>query len=874
MESADSNLTMKMPSSIQMKKPNFSNQPINKREKINWYIHVLFIKQQYDDCLKLIDDQLNESQEKSEYALYVKALILRIKGNIHESLELFKKCHLLNPTNIDYLKQFGRSLYLLGRHKAAIEVFDECLNLDNQDWEVFYYKGLSYKYLRIYDQAIQCFQQANEINRHDQTYMELGKTYAAQQDYKSAIEVYLEGLEQSPENSELLTTIGLLYIRLGENFQAFQFLGNSLTIDPRSTKSILAAGSIIQDKSDHDAALLKYRIAAVHNPDSAELWNNIGMCFFGKQKYVASIACLKRALYLDPFQWIAAYNLGLVHLNTEQYASAFHYFSAAINLKPDFSTSYMYLAITLNKLKDFENSCGAFQKALQMDNNDCTIYLNYAITLYNNGQSEKAREMFQQSEKIFETLDDEDKEPEMLDQRSLLMDALNINERSLKSMEVKKLKKMLLNKIVFPAPNCSYTTEKLFKDLVYIPKTNLKTNLAESIPCLYLPHENETKILLFFHGNAEDVGIAFDVLQELKNCLKLSVLAMEYPGYGLYHGSPDSDQMLEDALYLYDHLIYELGVAQSDIIIFGRSIGSSAACHVAKQREPASLILMSPFKSIRDTARDLVGWLLSKAIADRFRNIDIIKDVRCPTLIIHGQKDKLIPYQHSQELHDNAVSSQYCKLVLPPQMDHNDFEFDADLIEPLTEFFKQIGMKMNKVAKDFHGIKFNDDYYFPPPTIVLFEKKLIKSSIIWDIIEDRKRQAEIKIQKQQRIGSARPSLQEEQLQVNLNLSNKIERMNIHQEVRENNFKRLSAGTRSPVVIKNMVNSFKQPTLQEKTKQFIRKQSQERKSYNTSFENKAALNNKIQKLLDNGYQWDKDRSMGVKKTEERISIKFK
>jgi len=82
-----------------------------------------------------------------------------------------------------------------------------------------------------------------------------------------------------------------------------------------------------------DVALVKYRVAAVQTPNSAQLWNNIGMCFFGKQKYVAAIACLKRALYLDPFEWIVAYNLGLVHLNTAQYASAFHYFSASINLK-------------------------------------------------------------------------------------------------------------------------------------------------------------------------------------------------------------------------------------------------------------------------------------------------------------------------------------------------------------------------------------------------------------------------------------------------------------------------------------------------------------------------------------------------------------
>jgi len=115
---------------------------------------------------------------------------------------------------------------------------------------------------------------------------------------------------------------------------------------------------------DYDAALLKYRIAAIHNPDSSEMWNNIGMCFYGKKKFVASIACLKKALYLDPFQWIAAFNLGLVHLTQKQYASAFHYFSVAINWKTDFSNSYMYLGITLNKLNDFESACKAFEKAI------------------------------------------------------------------------------------------------------------------------------------------------------------------------------------------------------------------------------------------------------------------------------------------------------------------------------------------------------------------------------------------------------------------------------------------------------------------------------------------------------------------------------
>jgi pimeloyl-ACP methyl ester carboxylesterase len=56
---------------------------------------------------------------------------------------------------------------------------------------------------------------------------------------------------------------------------------------------------------------------------------------------------------------------------------------------------------------------------------------------------------------------------------------------------------------------------------------------------------------------------------------------------------------------------------------------------------------MSPFKSIREVARDLVGWVLALAIAERFRNIDLIKEIHCPVFIVHGQKDRLIPYSHA-----------------------------------------------------------------------------------------------------------------------------------------------------------------------------------------------------------------------------------
>ena len=143
----------------------------------NWLLHALFLRQEYKECLTLIEKTLKDSDGHCEYATYLKALILRIKGQIHESLDLFKKCHLLDPANPDYLKQFGRSLYLIGRHKLAIDVFDDCLNFDPEDWEVYFYKGLSYKFLRIYDEAISNFSQANSIHKHENTYIELGRMF-------------------------------------------------------------------------------------------------------------------------------------------------------------------------------------------------------------------------------------------------------------------------------------------------------------------------------------------------------------------------------------------------------------------------------------------------------------------------------------------------------------------------------------------------------------------------------------------------------------------------------------------------------------------------------------------------------------------------
>lgn len=376
------------------------------RERRNWLIHLAYSRQETSECLRLIEQQLRDCQGLCEYALFVKAHIHRSNGELQESLALFQAATMINPRSVVNLKQVGRSLFLLGKHRSAIDVYEETRNFADEDWELLHNIGLCYLQLKQYDQAETFFRKANLISRHDSTYLQLGKMFVQQEKLEAAIEVYLEALEGSPENAELLTTVGLLYLRIGESFKAFDYLGTSLTLDPRDAKTILAAGSIIQDHHDYDVALSKYRVAAAQLSNSPQLWNNIGMCFFGKKNYIAAISCLRRALTLAPFDWIVAYNLGLVFLYTSQFASAFHYLSASINLKSDFASSYASLAICLTKLDDFDNATSAYEKAIALEP-EFQFELNYAIALRQQGMVAEAKKHYTACAKLWNEMDEE-----------------------------------------------------------------------------------------------------------------------------------------------------------------------------------------------------------------------------------------------------------------------------------------------------------------------------------------------------------------------------------------------------------------------------------------------------------------------------------
>ena len=113
-----------------------------------------------------------------------------------------------------------------------------------------------------------------------------------------------------------------------------------------------------------------------------------------------------------------------------------------------------------------------------------------------------------------------------------------------------------LNGIVFSNPKCTYSSESLANELIYVPSRDpLEIDHLQSlvhIPCILMDDaeplldgdqadfeerpviRTKGKLLIYFHGNAEDLGIVYTQLQVFKDALDLRVLAMEYRGYGLY----------------------------------------------------------------------------------------------------------------------------------------------------------------------------------------------------------------------------------------------------------------------------------------------------------------------------------------------------
>ena len=194
-----------------------------------------------------------------------------------------------------------------------------------------------------------------------------------------------------------------------------------------------------------------------------------------------------------------------------------------------------------------------------------------------------------------------------------------------------------------------------------------KDNLQ--LQCYFLPSETSDRILIYFHGNAGNIGHRLPDLIRLNRC-GINVLGVSYRGYGKSQGRPSERGLYVDGEAAFKYSVVDLGFSAGRIFVLGRSIGTSVAIDVARQKNIGGLILVSPLTSGAEMAEAAGLGFISFIAADAFNNIGKISDVRCPVLIIHGNKDGTIPFSMGRSVYRKVKSPK--KLVEIQGAGHND----------------------------------------------------------------------------------------------------------------------------------------------------------------------------------------------------------
>lgn len=175
--------------------------------------------------------------------------------------------------------------------------------------------------------------------------------------------------------------------------------------------------------------------------------------------------------------------------------------------------------------------------------------------------------------------------------------------------------------------------------------------------------------LLWCHGNAGNISHRLDNIREIHGRLGIGVFIFDYRGYGRSEGRPTEAGLYLDARAARDALVRNQGVPARKIVYFGRSLGAAVALDLALAHPPSGVILESPFLSVRAMANRTVpgsGFLFKT----RFDSLEKIGRLRTALLILHGDADEVVPYEHGRRLWEAAAEPKAFYTI--PDAHHND----------------------------------------------------------------------------------------------------------------------------------------------------------------------------------------------------------
>lgn len=195
--------------------------------------------------------------------------------------------------------------------------------------------------------------------------------------------------------------------------------------------------------------------------------------------------------------------------------------------------------------------------------------------------------------------------------------------------------------------------------------------------------------VIYFHGNGGNLSYCDWVGRELSG-RGFDVLLFDYRGYGRSEGEPVGERELyADADAAYDFVTKARGVAPRSVVLYGQSLGTAAAVDLASRRECAALVVESGLSSAADMAGAIFPWLprfVRGLTKNKLDSASKIARANCPVLVVHGDRDEIIPVAQGRRLFDAAREPKQLRIVEGAR--HNDLSIVAGhaYFDSLAEF--------------------------------------------------------------------------------------------------------------------------------------------------------------------------------------------
>jgi fermentation-respiration switch protein FrsA (DUF1100 family) len=151
----------------------------------------------------------------------------------------------------------------------------------------------------------------------------------------------------------------------------------------------------------------------------------------------------------------------------------------------------------------------------------------------------------------------------------------------------------------------------------------------------------------------------------------LTVLLVDYRGYGGNPGSPSEDGLARDIEAARTYIVEQAGIPADRLLYFGESLGAAVVTALAARHPPAALVLRSPFTDLPAAGQEHYPFLpVRLLVRDRFPVRDLITKITAPTVIVYGTADSIVPAGQSVSVADSAAGP--VRVVVVQGADHND----------------------------------------------------------------------------------------------------------------------------------------------------------------------------------------------------------